>query len=159
MLRLRRDVRAEELRRLVGDARGQDDRGAGDVRGRGERRGQLVPDAHRRRAVPAPGRRAHRAPGGHPGLDGGGAMARNPVTWLGSPAFPTAARTALADDQLRRNLKHATGLIRTKRAAAVAELPDWEDLRRAGEAIKDDVLANLDTYLLRLEELVTARGG
>jgi L-lactate dehydrogenase complex protein LldF len=86
-------------------------------------------------------------------------MARNPVTWLGSPAFPTAARTALADDQLRRNLKHATGLIRTKRAAAVAELPDWEDLRRAGEAIKDDVLANLDTYLLRLEESVTARGG
>ncbi|GAB3913930.1 LutB/LldF family L-lactate oxidation iron-sulfur protein [Kibdelosporangium lantanae] len=86
-------------------------------------------------------------------------MVRNPVTWLGSPAFPTAARTALADDQLRRNLKHATGLIRTKRAGAVAELPDWEDLRRAGEAIKDDVLANLDTYLLRLEESVTARGG
>jgi L-lactate dehydrogenase complex protein LldF len=86
-------------------------------------------------------------------------VVRNPVTWLGSPAFPTAARKALADDQLRRNLKHATGLIRTKRAAAVAELPDWEDLRLAGEAIKDDVLANLDTYLLRLEESVTARGG
>jgi L-lactate dehydrogenase complex protein LldF len=86
-------------------------------------------------------------------------MDRNPVTWLGSPAFPDAAKTALADTQLRRNLKYATGLIRTKRAAAVAEMPDWEDLRLAGEAIKDEVLANLDTYLLRLEESVTARGG
>jgi L-lactate dehydrogenase complex protein LldF len=84
---------------------------------------------------------------------------RNPVTWLGSPAFPVAAKTALADDQLRRNLRHATGTIRAKRAAAVAELPDWEDLRLAGEAIKDTVLANLDTYLLQLEESVTARGG
>ncbi|TCO64569.1 LutB/LldF family L-lactate oxidation iron-sulfur protein [Actinocrispum wychmicini] len=86
-------------------------------------------------------------------------MGRNPVTWLGSPTFPTAAKTALADDQLRRNLKHATTLIRDKRAGAVAELPDWEELRLAGEAIKDDVLTNLDTYLLRLEESVTARGG
>jgi L-lactate dehydrogenase complex protein LldF len=84
---------------------------------------------------------------------------RNPVTWLGSPAFPTAARTALADDQLRRNLKHATGLIRGKRAGAVAELPDWEQLRLSGEAIKDNVLADLDNYLLQLEESVTARGG
>ncbi|MFC0115808.1 LutB/LldF family L-lactate oxidation iron-sulfur protein [Kibdelosporangium aridum] len=86
-------------------------------------------------------------------------MGRNPVTWLGSPAFPTAARTALADDQLRRNLKHATGLIRNKRAGVVAELPDWEQLRLSGEAIKDDVLAHLDTYLLQFEESVKARGG
>ncbi|OLF15388.1 lactate utilization protein B [Actinophytocola xanthii] len=86
-------------------------------------------------------------------------MGRNPVTWLGSPTFPTAARTALADVQLRGNLAHATGTIRTKREAAVGELPDWERLRRAGEAIKDDVLSNLDVYLTRLEAAVTARGG
>jgi len=85
--------------------------------------------------------------------------ARNPVTWLGSPVFPDAARTALANTQLRRNLRHATGTIRTKRAAVVDELDDWQDLRRAGEAIKDDVLANLDTYLERLEKSVTERGG
>jgi L-lactate dehydrogenase complex protein LldF len=83
----------------------------------------------------------------------------NPVTWLGSPAFPKAARTALADTQLRRNLRKATHTIRDKRAGVVAELPDWEQLRRAGEAIKDDVLSNLDTYLERLEAAVTARGG
>ncbi|MFC4002707.1 LutB/LldF family L-lactate oxidation iron-sulfur protein [Prauserella oleivorans] len=84
---------------------------------------------------------------------------RNPVTWLGSPTFPDAAHDALADTQLRRNLRKATTTIRTKRAGAVGELDDWERLRRAGEAVKDDVLANLDTYLLRLEEAVTARGG
>ncbi|HWM07056.1 MAG TPA: LutB/LldF family L-lactate oxidation iron-sulfur protein [Actinophytocola sp.] len=86
-------------------------------------------------------------------------MGRNPVTWLGSPTFPAAARTALADVQLRGNLAHATGTIRAKRAAAVAELPDWERLRRAGEAIKDDVLSQLDVYLEQLERSVTARGG
>ncbi|PXY31324.1 LutB/LldF family L-lactate oxidation iron-sulfur protein [Prauserella muralis] len=85
--------------------------------------------------------------------------ARNPVTWLGTPAFPKAAHEALADPQLRRNLRKATTTIRTKRAGVVAELDDWERLRAAGEAIKDDVLANLDHYLLRLEESVIARGG
>jgi L-lactate dehydrogenase complex protein LldF len=86
-------------------------------------------------------------------------MGRNPVTWLGSPTFPAAARDALADAALRGNLAHATSTIRAKRAAAVAELPDWQRLRAAGEAIKDDVLSNLDTYLERLEASVTARGG
>ena len=86
-------------------------------------------------------------------------MARNPVTWLGTPAFPKAARTALADRQLRANLHRATSTIRDKRAGAVAELPDWEELRRAGAAIKDDVLADLPAHLERLEAAVTARGG
>jgi L-lactate dehydrogenase complex protein LldF len=69
------------------------------------------------------------------------------------------AAAALGDAQQRRNLAHATGTIRTKRAAAVAELPDWEALRDAGAAIKDHVLANLDHYLERLEARVVAAGG
>jgi L-lactate dehydrogenase complex protein LldF len=77
----------------------------------------------------------------------------------GDRPFPEAARAALADTQLRRNLGKATTTIRTKRAAVVAELPDWAELRAAGAAIKDDVLANLDRYLAQLEEQVTARGG
>lgn len=77
----------------------------------------------------------------------------------GDRPFPEAARNALADGQLRRNLAHATGTIRAKRAAAVAELPDWQQLRAAGAAVKDEVIANLDRYLLQLEEQVTARGG
>jgi L-lactate dehydrogenase complex protein LldF len=73
--------------------------------------------------------------------------------------FPEAARDALADGQLRRNLGRATATIRDKRASVVAELPDWAELRDAGAAIKDHVLAHLDTYLLQLEEQVTAAGG
>ncbi|WP_101830192.1 lactate utilization protein B [Frankia canadensis] len=76
-----------------------------------------------------------------------------------SRPFPAAARDALADPQLRRNLGHATGVIRAKRAAAVAELDDWEQLRLAGEAIKRSTMASLDTHLVRLEAEVTARGG
>ncbi|HEX4705809.1 MAG TPA: LutB/LldF family L-lactate oxidation iron-sulfur protein [Pseudonocardiaceae bacterium] len=86
-------------------------------------------------------------------------MNRNPVTWLGTPVFPTAAKAALADPQLRANLRNATHTIRTKRAHVVGELADWEQLRQAGAAIKDDVLANLGGYLRRLEAAVTERGG
>ena len=80
-------------------------------------------------------------------------------TYLGMPSFPTAARTAVADSQLRANLTHATHAIRAKRAGAVAELSDWEELRQAAKAIKDHTLAHLDTYLLRLEANVTRAGG
>jgi L-lactate dehydrogenase complex protein LldF len=86
------------------------------------------------------------------------ASARMP-TYIGMPAFPDAAATALGNDQLRRNLAHATGTIRVKRAAAVAELADWQELRAAGKAIKDHTLAHLDTYLTRLEQRVTDAGG
>jgi L-lactate dehydrogenase complex protein LldF len=78
---------------------------------------------------------------------------------LSGEPFPSAARTALADTQLRRNLANATSTIRAKRAAVVGELPDWQALRAAGAAIKDDVLAHLDRYLVQLEEQVTVRGG
>jgi L-lactate dehydrogenase complex protein LldF len=80
-------------------------------------------------------------------------------TYLGMPPFPEAAKEAVNDSQLRRNLTHATHTIRAKRANAVAELDDWEQLRQAAKAIKDHTLANLDTYLLRLEENVTKAGG
>jgi L-lactate dehydrogenase complex protein LldF len=32
----------------------------------------------------------------------------------------------------------------------VAEVADWQELRAAGAAIKDEVLAHLDRYLLQL---------
>ncbi|MGE4363163.1 MAG: (4Fe-4S)-binding protein, partial [Mycolicibacterium sp.] len=52
------------------------------------------------------------------------------------PTFQAAARAALGDSVLRRNLAHATGIIRDKRARVVAELDNWEELRLAAEAIK-----------------------
>jgi L-lactate dehydrogenase complex protein LldF len=76
-----------------------------------------------------------------------------------SVPFPQAARTALADTQLRHNLGHATHSIRAKRAAAVAEVPDWEGLREAGRALKERVLRHLDDHLLQLEESVQRAGG
>jgi L-lactate dehydrogenase complex protein LldF len=93
--------------------------------------------------------------------DGAGMTGPHPgmPTYLGMPPFPVAAAAAVADSQLRRNLTHATHTIRAKRAAAVAELPDWEALRAAAKEIKDHTLANLDTYLLQLEENVTRAGG
>jgi L-lactate dehydrogenase complex protein LldF len=77
----------------------------------------------------------------------------------GTPPFPVAARHALADSQLRHNLAHATGSIRAKRAAAVAELPDWSQLREAGAALKDRVLRHLDEHLEQLEAAVSRAGG
>ena len=74
-------------------------------------------------------------------------------------SFPAAAREALDDAQLRRNLGKATTTIRAKRARVVAELDDWEALRDAGAAIKARAMATLPEQLERLEAAVHARGG
>lgn len=93
---------------------------------------------------------------------------RMSTTFLGSPGlgnlrgdepFPDAARGALENSQLRRNIGHATQTIRGKRLRAIAECDDWEDLRAAGSALKQDVMARLPELLEQLERNVTARGG
>jgi L-lactate dehydrogenase complex protein LldF len=76
-----------------------------------------------------------------------------------SEGFPAAAREALGDEQLRRNLRVATHTIRAKRAVVVAERPDWEELREAGRAIKERVLRHLDDYLVEFEQAVERAGG
>jgi L-lactate dehydrogenase complex protein LldF len=76
-----------------------------------------------------------------------------------TPPFEESAKPSLADSQLRRNLGKATRTIREKRAAAVGEMPDWEELREAGRALKTRVLRHLDEYLLQLEESVQRAGG
>jgi len=95
------------------------------------------------------------------------------MTFLGMPAraprgvghlrgdepFPVAARKALANPQLRRNLHHATTTIRDKSGRVVAELPDWQELRSAGSALKAYTMAHLPELLEQLEERVTAAGG
>ncbi|MED7948790.1 LutB/LldF family L-lactate oxidation iron-sulfur protein [Streptomyces sp. BE20] len=80
------------------------------------------------------------------------------LVWLGTPPFPQAARTALADSQLRENLKRATTTIRDKRVAAIAELDDWEQLRETAAALKARTLRHLDHHLERLESSLTAAG-
>jgi len=76
-----------------------------------------------------------------------------------APAFADAAKASLADGQLRRNVRHATDVIRTKRAAVVEEMPDWEALRESGRQIKAHVLRYLDGYLEQFERNCTAAGG
>ena len=73
--------------------------------------------------------------------------------------FPKAARRELGNAQLRANLGHATRTIRDKRLAVVSELPDWEELREAGRAIKESVMARLPELLEQFEANFTARGG
>jgi len=73
--------------------------------------------------------------------------------------FPKASRQLLGNEQLRRNVRRATDVIRNKRANVVAEMPDWEDLRNAAREIKRNVLRNLDSYLEQFEEACTRAGG
>jgi L-lactate dehydrogenase complex protein LldF len=77
----------------------------------------------------------------------------------GDEPFPDAARTALANPQLRRNLAHATTTIRGKSGRVIAELPDWQALRDAGSAIKADTMARLPELLDQLETAVSDAGG
>jgi L-lactate dehydrogenase complex protein LldF len=78
---------------------------------------------------------------------------------MSGDGFPAAARTALADSQLRRNLGKATTTIREKRGRVVREVADWDALREAGAAIKARALATLPEQLERLEASVTRAGG
>jgi L-lactate dehydrogenase complex protein LldF len=78
---------------------------------------------------------------------------------VGLSGFPAAARKSLGDSQLRANLARATSTIRDKRARVVEELPDWEELRASGAAIKDAALHGLEEHLTQLEAAVVAAGG
>ncbi|WP_106401535.1 LUD domain-containing protein [Actinocorallia populi] len=76
------------------------------------------------------------------------------VTPLPLPVrFADAARTTLAVP----GSEEADS--RRRRAEAVAELPDWEELRHAGEELRDRTLRHLDTLLETLEAAVVRAGG
>ena len=81
----------------------------------------------------------------------------DPLRW--GHTFPEGAHRTLANTQMRRNLGHATRTIRAKRAQRVEEMPDWEDLRSAAEAVKFEVASRLPELLEQFEANVTARGG
>lgn len=81
-----------------------------------------------------------------------------PVVWADVPPFPQAAQQQLAKDDQRATLSRVTHQIRDKRAAVVDERDDWQELRLAGEAIKNRTLRHLDTYLEQAEAALTAAG-
>jgi L-lactate dehydrogenase complex protein LldF len=78
---------------------------------------------------------------------------------VSSDYFPTEAAKALADSQLRSNLRVATHAIREKSAAVISEVNDWQQLREAGRRTKHHAVRHLDRHLLALEQSVTAAGG
>jgi L-lactate dehydrogenase complex protein LldF len=73
--------------------------------------------------------------------------------------FPAAAHELLKDSQIRKNVRHATNVITAKRAKVVEEMPDWQQLRSAGSAVRQHSLDHLDQYLLQFEAACTAAGG
>ena len=84
----------------------------------------------------------------------GGAL--DPTT---APKFQLAAKALLGDSQLRKNVRHATNVIQTKRARVVGEMPDWQELREAGKQIRRHTMRHLDFYLEAFERNCTAAGG
>jgi L-lactate dehydrogenase complex protein LldF len=85
-------------------------------------------------------------------------MTSGELIWTEDPPFPRNAKRAVEDSQLRRNVRKATATIRERRDRLVADTPDWQALRSAGAAIKDDVLHHLDTYLEEFERNATSHG-
>lgn len=77
---------------------------------------------------------------------------------LSSETFKQNAKAALADVQLRGALKNATSLFGEKRRQAVANVPNWEELRTQARAIKDEVLSDLDRYLEEFVRKAESRG-
>lgn len=76
-----------------------------------------------------------------------------------APAFPMAAKAAMKDAQMRRNVHHATEVIRAKRARVVGEMPDWQELREAGKQIRRHTMEHLEFYLREFEARCTEQGG
>ena len=81
------------------------------------------------------------------------------MPFINPTTYQKAAKIALENPQLRRNLGKATTAIREKRLKVVAELPDWQALRDAGAAIKENAMQRLPELLLELEQNVQKAGG
>ena len=56
-------------------------------------------------------------------------------------------------------VQQATNRFVSGRAARVAELPQWEELRQIGSDIRLHTIENMDVYLTQLEEKVVSAGG
>lgn len=73
--------------------------------------------------------------------------------------FKKTAAVTLRDDHVLGNLAALYDRYHQARDATTRALPDWEELRERGRAVKAHTLENLDYYLELLEKNVTAAGG
>jgi L-lactate dehydrogenase complex protein LldF len=65
--------------------------------------------------------------------------------------FNARVQAALADPTLKIAIDRTIGNARTKRAAAMAQWPQFPAARELGRDIKDHVIAHLDHYLVKFE--------
>ncbi len=80
------------------------------------------------------------------------------MTAAAGPGFKARSDAALADATLKIAIDRTTGTAERKRAAALANFPEYDAARSRGRAIKDHVIANLDHYLETFERNATASG-
>ena len=66
---------------------------------------------------------------------------------------------ALGDPKLKKALVNFTDRSRASRQKAVGGVSEWEELRSEARRIKEEVIKNLDSYLLELEKSVMRAGG
>jgi L-lactate dehydrogenase complex protein LldF len=76
-----------------------------------------------------------------------------------SSAFKENSRAAIADPGLQKALGNIREGFQVKRRKALDALPEFDQLRDAGVAIKSHTLQHLDLYLEEFERKVTAQGG
>lgn len=76
-----------------------------------------------------------------------------------SQSFKQNAHAAMADAGLQKALARTRPSFPARRAAAVAALPEFEQLRDIGRDIKNHTLANLDFYLETFAAKVERAGG
>lgn len=76
-----------------------------------------------------------------------------------SPTFKQSAQKALLNEDLQAALSISRGGFVDKRLKAVEALDEFDQLRDQAVAIKNHVIANLDTYLRQFEESVEKAGG
>ncbi|HYA39582.1 MAG TPA: LutB/LldF family L-lactate oxidation iron-sulfur protein [Candidatus Methylomirabilis sp.] len=72
--------------------------------------------------------------------------------------FKRKAAENLSNEKLQRALEKLQTKFVNGRAAAIAELPNFDQIRNAAADVRERVINNLDRYLLRFEQEATARG-
>ncbi len=72
--------------------------------------------------------------------------------------FKQTASMKLNDAVLQTAMKRAKGKFVDGRAAAVAEIDTWQDIRTHAAALRDRVIDHLDAYLIEFEKNAVARG-
>ncbi len=73
--------------------------------------------------------------------------------------FNERAKKAVADEELHKSIALFTNKTLTGRNATLGALPEAPELRERAYHIKQETMANLDSYLSQMAEAVEARGG